>query len=518
MQILRIFTLFFCFFAITGLCEAAGKILFVPMDNRPVCLSYTVDTLKAAGWEIVTPPAQLIASRENMGEPDKLLDWLEQEAVTADAAVVSSDALIYGGLVASRTHNFDEQVLARRLQRVVFLKDNIPGLKLYVFSTVMRTPKASSGGVEPPYYEKYGPDIFRWSALNDKSEISSLKRKEKEEMREIKDHIPQEVLEDWLLRRNSNLNINKSLLYAAIEGKFNYFVLGKDDTAPFSQSHKEAREIEQIIAKQKPWNYRMFVGADQLGLILLTRAVNERTQDMPFVNVQYAEGKGAKTVPSYEDKEVGSTINSHIYAAGGFPTKNKKRADLSLFVNTPYDGVTKEASAPENTYDASDSIKKFVAEIGQEIENRPVALADIQFGNGASNALAMSLMQTNLGREVASYAGWNTASNSIGYALGQGILSKYMDKYDYGEHRKMLMVRYIDDWTYQANVRGMLYNEIVWPKGINGTQLDGNKAMLEEEALKRIKAFYAGHLPEKTLNSIKVSFPWNRMFEIYVEL
>ena len=28
--------------------EASPKILYVPLDNRPVCLEYTVDTAKAA--------------------------------------------------------------------------------------------------------------------------------------------------------------------------------------------------------------------------------------------------------------------------------------------------------------------------------------------------------------------------------------------------------------------------------------------------------------------------------------
>ena len=515
MLILRIFTLCVCLFSISCICSASGKIIFVPMDNRPVCLSYTEQILKVAGWSVVTPPVELIASRSKMGEPDKLLDWLEKEAPTADAAVVSADALIYGGLVASRTHDFDEKVLARRLQRLIFLKDDTLDLRLYVFSTIMRTPKASSGGVEPVYYEKYGPDIFRWSALQDKSETMNLKKKEREEIQAVKDKIPAEVLFDWLLRRTKNLNINKSLLNATIDGKFNYFVLGKDDTAPFSQSHKEARELEQIIASQKPWNYRMFVGADQLGLLLLTRAINERMQDMPFISVQYAEGKGAKTIPSYEDKEVGGTVISHIYAAGGFPTRNAARADMALFVNTPYDGVTKEASAPENNYVIDENIEKFALRIKEWAELKPAAVADIQFGNGASNAFALRLMEYNMGKELAAYAGWNTASNSIGYSLSQGILSKYM-------HEKvrieLLFIRFTDDWVYQAGVRGALYSELVWPRGINGTQLDGNKTMLEAEALKKIKKFYKDNVSERILDRLQVTFPWNRLFEINIEL
>ena len=83
---------------------AKGTLLFVPLDNRPVCLDYTVQTMEAAGWEIKTPPREYMASEKNMGEPEKIFTWLEENAPEAVGIVASSDALIYGGLVASRTH------------------------------------------------------------------------------------------------------------------------------------------------------------------------------------------------------------------------------------------------------------------------------------------------------------------------------------------------------------------------------------------------------------------------------
>ena len=33
-----------------------NTLLFVPLDNRPVCLDYTVESMKAAGWNVETPP------------------------------------------------------------------------------------------------------------------------------------------------------------------------------------------------------------------------------------------------------------------------------------------------------------------------------------------------------------------------------------------------------------------------------------------------------------------------------
>ena len=504
---------FLCLLILNAGYAKAAKLVYVPMDNRPVCLAYTVDTLRMAGWEVAVPPDEIIASRYKKGDPDKLLAWLETECRDAYAAVISSDAVIYGGLVASRTHDGDFKTFLERRERLSHLKEKSLGTKIYVFSTIMRTPKMSSGGVEPPYYEKWGPDIFRISALLDKSYSVRLTKAEKLEYDELKKKLPEDILKDWMHRRMTNLEINMELLASARKGNFDYFVLGKDDTAPFSQSHFEARYINDT-AKQKPLNnFKMFVGADQLGMLLLTRAANERKKELPFVYAQYADGKGGKTVPSYEDVEVEKTVKSHIQAMGAVSVKRPGNADLMLMVNTPYDGITKEASSADNVYEADKNILKFANLIKKEAEQRMVAVADVQFGNGASNALAMQLMKNNASGEIASYAGWNTASNSIGYALSQGILRKNMDRDD---HIKMLMVRFFDDWTYQANVRGSLYSEVLWPKGINGTSLGKDKKMLEDEALIRIKKFYGNHIPKRIMDKLHVEFPWDRMFEIYI--
>lgn len=86
-----------------------GTFIYIPLDDRPVTYSYPVKNLQAAGYEILTPPEKYLASADRTGDPDKLWQWLVENAPDADAAVISSDALIYGGLVASRTHFLTKQ-------------------------------------------------------------------------------------------------------------------------------------------------------------------------------------------------------------------------------------------------------------------------------------------------------------------------------------------------------------------------------------------------------------------------
>jgi len=123
------------------------------------------DTLKAAGWDIETPPDEYIASYNRVGDPDKLYQWLEDNALLATDAVISTDSLIYGGLVPSRTHNLDPKVLEDRTQRLLNFKKKFDCLRIYAYDTVMRSPHASSAPVEPAYYAQWGPQIFRMGEL-----------------------------------------------------------------------------------------------------------------------------------------------------------------------------------------------------------------------------------------------------------------------------------------------------------------------------------------------------------------
>ncbi|HCP95478.1 MAG TPA: hypothetical protein DIT92_02745, partial [Anaerovibrio sp.] len=82
----------------------SGKILFVPLDNRPITDKETRQVAEKLGYDVVVPPDTLLGTREQPGNPDGLWQWLNKNAPGAKAVVVSTDAMIYGSLVASRNH------------------------------------------------------------------------------------------------------------------------------------------------------------------------------------------------------------------------------------------------------------------------------------------------------------------------------------------------------------------------------------------------------------------------------
>ena len=85
-----------------------------------------------------------------------------------------------------------------------------------------------------------------------------------------------------------------------------------------------------------------------------------------------------------------------------------------------------------------------------------MSVADIKYANGADNALMNILEQKNLLFRLKAYSGWNTATNSTGFALGTGMLARKMTN---AAKNHLLTVRYLDDWAYQANVRAQVGTE-----------------------------------------------------------
>ncbi|HWR31045.1 MAG TPA: DUF4127 family protein [Negativicutes bacterium] len=494
----------------------AASVGYVPMDDRPVNLEYVLDTVRAAGTRIATPAQTDIAGREHSGNVQRLWEWAFEQAPMSDALVLSSDSLVYGGLVASRTHFTSEEELQTRVEKFRELKQRYPSLRLYVFGTVMRTPKMSAGSTEPPYYEKVGPSIFRITALEDKRETTGLSVPEVAELTGLVAKVPAENLSDWRARRAKNYRVNELMQQLAREGIFEYFLIGRDDSSPLSASHQESRHLEKTGAGIDASRYLSIPGADNLGMSLVVQSINDTEFRLPFVKVFYAPGVGSATVASYEDHPLFDSIPQHIIVSGGVKVDWTDKPDLILAVNTPVNGITREANQPSNVTQPNSAVREFVSRVNTEVNaERRVAVGDVAFGNGSDNSLMAEMKQQGLLDKLASYSGWNTAGNTLGYAVGQGMLAAYT-KDDL--RKKLLAIRYLDDWAYQANIRGQLYEEVVYPAGNNGQWLNALKPKVTKAATSKIRQFAAEHLWPIPSENIWVEFPWNRMFELGVHI
>lgn len=487
----------------------ATTILYVPQDDRPVSLAYTVSTAEDAGYTVITPPEYLISGKNFQGDAVKIWDWVDQHASEADVMILSTDTLVYGGLVDSRKHNLPLQTLEQRVRHIEGLHKKYPHVPKYAFGTVMRSPRASGGGVEPAYYDTFGPSIFRIAALQDKLDGSSLTADEQRELFTLQAQVPLEFLQDWFNRRQKNMTINRSLIDLTKKGVFAYFALGHDDTSSLSQSAMEGRYLSAYSKGLSKSSYGSFPGADQLGLLLIARAHVDRNGMKPTFSVIYPLGGGAQTIPHYEDQPVGKTIAEHIEAVGG-SVVTEGQPSVLLAVNSPLGKVTGESEAFENFPMPSRSTSDFLNRIEQAVrQGVPVSIADIAYSNGSDNTLVYGLYKRDLLYKLDGYNGWNTASNTVGYAIAQGILGLHMSPEG---HRNMMTQQYLDNWAYQANIRKDIYRMQDEIRTDNVKYTGTLNEKLEGYLGERIQDFAEQYLKIDP-RTVSARFPWGRLFE-----
>ncbi|MBR4904058.1 MAG: DUF4127 family protein [Selenomonadaceae bacterium] len=491
----------------------AEKILFIPHDDRPVSFQQPVEVIEQLGYEIISP------STEILNQPDELWTWFNENAPSCNAAVVSSDALLYGGLIPSRSHQIDNDILTARVQNFKFLRDNNPNIKIYAFGSLMRTPQHGTPGdrEEPDYYGEHGANIFQLTRLLDKQEISNLDAEERQALYDLEKNIPDEILDDYFARRVKNLSATFSLLDLAYDAVISYFVIGRDDNSPLSQTHRENRQLLEYM-KNIP-NAQSLAGIDEFAMLLLTRAVNDLRGSVSSVYVKFNRGKGEKTVPAYSDEQIGNSVHEQILIAGAVPVSKPERADFVLMVNTDPNGDTfhfhnsfppQILSERQQKYFMKNA-KKFSAQVEDFIDkNLPVGIADIICANGSDNFLMNRLRDKNLLFKLQAYGGWNTATNTTGFVLGMGILAKKMRRQSVN---RLLATRYLDDWAYQANVRSQIAAEL--SKLPEGLQIYLNLGKYESEIVRRenqlMKDFAKKNLPR--VKNFSVKNTWHRMFE-----
>ncbi len=502
------------FFSITQAeAKKSNTILFIPLDNRPVCDSFSAQAMESANFTILMPPDQFLASRTRGANSAELWKWLEKNANKADSAVISTDALIYGGLVGSRTHNFTAAELNDKVKRFQELTKQTD-IKIYGFSTIMRTPTASFGNVEPTYYTDVGPAIFAYSQLYDKGHFRVDSFPEKIRRLTIERNLRKDNLGDWLTRREKNFEINQKLAYLSRTGSFHYFAIGKDDNAPRSHTHMEGQLLALRNMDLTAKDFQILPGVDQLGLLLLTRSVMDNRNLKPTIYPFYVDGVGPNTIPQYSDMTLGKSVPQQIIAAGGIVANSIAGADIILALNTPYDGIMQDTTAPSNQFFASPENKRYIGLLkGLLLNNKSISLADIAYSNGADNGFMNEVAKQGLLTKLVAYNGWNTADNTVGFAIAQGILAPMTTK---DNQLQLMRERVIDDWYYQANARREI-NKILAEKQqtIYRFNLGSHAEQFRKEAFRITKDLAAKYdLTENTV--FNLTFPWNRLFEAEV--
>ncbi|GAA0744681.1 DUF4127 family protein [Clostridium oceanicum] len=502
------------------------KILYVPLDERPCNYLYPVYMSSTnEELEIIYPSKDLLGNKKEKANLNNLWEFLFSECKTADSIVMSIDMMVYGGLLPSRIHYYSSDHKEQMIENIKKIKKINPKIKIYVSNLIMRTPRYNSSDEEPDYYEEFGERIFKRAYLIDKQNRVGLTKEEIEDLSKIKNEIPQDVIKDYENRRDFNSNINLEIIDLVQNNIIDFLAIPQDDSAEFGYTAIDQGKVhKKIREKRLQRKVHMYPGADEVGVSLMARAVNDFRKDRIKIYPFFSSTLGPQTIPLYEDRPMNESLKFHIGVTNSIIVDDPKEADLILAINSPgkimqesWDQFHKDISYTSfrNLFSFCEKIKQFID------KNKNVIICDSGFANGGELEFIEILDELNILDKIISYKGWNTNCNSLGTTIGAGIISISNNKNELAQ-KKNLIYHLFEDVFYQAIVRKDITDNVLPKLGANYFDLKNKGEYVNDIMNKKLLHCYDRYIKNsfKNVTEIKVETfsPWNRMFEVGINL
>jgi GrpB-like predicted nucleotidyltransferase (UPF0157 family) len=453
----------------------APRLLFVPLDDRPVTRGIVADLARSAGMHLGTPDQSMLGDRFHPGEVERVWAWLEHEAAGAAALIGSVEMLCMGGLVASRKRQVEFTEIAPRLHRLYEVAARLP---TYLSAVIPRTPL---------------------EATDEDAADSTMGR-----------------------HRSRQLELNRDLIETAARGKLRYVLIGQDDTWPGSPSQIERETLQAHVVAMGAANVLLTSGADELNARLFARWLNDLTGAAPSVRVLYTYPEETDQIPRYESTPLRQTVDEHIHSAGC--RLGGDDADIVLWVHN-FAGQQGEAQDQTGKIDLKRVDAILTAMRVAARHERVVAFADVGFANGADRAVVARLLEEPRFAGIVAYAGWNTCSNTLGSVIAQAVVAYHLRACtipgDDRIYRVAFFTRLLDDWGYQSVVRPEL-TQWLGERGETAALLDAQEGATEAAALDRLRGEVLPLLQRSFVHHPitlpRATFPWHRLFEICLEV
>jgi hypothetical protein len=234
----------------------------------------------------------------------------------------------------------------------------------------------------------------------------------------------------------------------------------------------------------------------------------------------------------FQDATLSKIVSQHIYTSGAKETSVDEEADVLMYVfssrNIPC------IAAP------------FANQIQEQIKTgNNVIVADVDpIGNiqGGDEQFTSMLLEKDILSNSVGYASWNTAGNTIGTALPQGLIFTLAKNHLFTDSKSIdnvltaqnwfLLHRLMDDYYFHTIVRREV-NNYMQNKGRSSTIMDdetterarlfGMQSMQKhfEESMKYFSNSSPAHINRKVTcnktDSFYFGLPWNRTFEAEVD-
>ena len=478
-------------------------LLLVPPDARPPTLAFPQSLALAVGLGVRVPPSDALNKINEPGDTEVLRKWLLDNA-DASLLIVSLETLTLGGMIPARRVDTSLEEVRKRLETLRTLKEVSPKLRILAHGVIVRVAHDNDPLEEKPYYGTWGDELRRYSELSDRGsrgqEVS------------LANDIPPEILENWLATRRRNHQLHLDALDLVADGILGHLCLTLDDTSTYGLAAQDRRALEAKTDDLGLWSQvDIYPGADEVPATLLARALNPEPLK---VAVRYPSVRSPLAEMRYEDRCLGELVKAHLRAAHAQEVERIKDADLILAVNAP--ALNQGEVQPD--YMSVDTAERhsplFVENVwGWLNQNIPVTLADVAYANGAEARLMRLLAAQVRLSDLSGFSAWNTAGNSLGGALAQGLLAHQVK-----HQEKWLGVRFnrfVDDYLYQTHVRAEVYAALPNPDPFDlGEQVEQAEKMINERIRPLAETLWAEHFADAKHDLIwqPARLAWARLF------
>jgi hypothetical protein len=489
----------------------------LPVDARPVVRAQVQQMLAGAGWTLEVPPVALLGHLRSPADRDALQGWLLDHSPLADGFVLSLDMLVYGGLVPSRFIADGLPVLLQRLAFVERLRAAALARPIVAFAATMRISNNNIAEEEKPYWAEHGRQLWAWSYHGDRAACTGA-ADSAAAAAAAEAAIPPAVRADYVATRERNFAVTLAALALVEGGVIDQLVLPQDDTAAWGLNIAERHRLQAEV-QRRGLGARVSIrpGADEV-MHTLCAALCRRLDGRRAPRVAIATSDPAhigRLHALYEDRCVLDSVAAQVAAVGAElcgPEEPDHAADLLLAVHsqgTAQGDWAMQRPLPQAVPVAPAWIERIAA---WQRQGRPVALADLAYANGGDPALLL-LAGLPPPMAFAAYAGWNTASNSLGNVLAQAVLSLGVDEPEAeAQRRHNLALRWLEDLAYQADLRQHLRRHFDESQATPASLLAAARAT----ALGPLNAWAAQHRLGHRV--VDLTLPWNRSFEVDLQL
>lgn len=503
----------------------ANRILLAPLDSRPAAGQFAQMIARMAGEGVNMPAYEDLGQFTRPGNPDSILEWLEsQDYDDVDAVVASADMIAYGGLIQSRVNDIPLGLANARLNRLAAIARAHPNVKFYVFSAVMRlaptaTRQASAWRIQLARFEEIQDRYNRAKDPKDYDRLKNLRAK-----------IPSGEIERYERTRQRNHAVQVSLLKLTAKGVFSYLVIGQDDARVYGPHVPETSHLKQVVATLGIGGKVYFCeGIDQHANVLVSRALLNKAGWTPRVRVVYSDDEGRLKYNPFESKPIEESLRDQLLASGARPATSDTAYDYTLYLNTP----------GRRPGPFADFVTKLKAELD---EGFPVCVADINLAKdgAADQELFDDLFEQQRMMRLLSFAGWNTAGNTMGTAIPAAnvyLLARKL-RVDPLERelaqRTFLLHRFVNDFAFHRYTRPAAYRLLTQLSGASREETVGPSfrklnSFVQSDLGKRLdsyfknqfldRRFFAGNQEYRVSNisDVKIFLPWPRAYEVRIE-